>query len=195
MRPIPVAAAVAAMPLMLGASHAEDFADRETLQTLRGSYASAAPEPWYGGYGTREFTFGDGRWSLVFTHALDPDMRMRTFQFLTEGPYSVGEPSAAVPGAYEGDFGEEVKRVRLLMEDPQLIAAFGMADCGLVPGEAVDISGTGCASRKPVAECGTDHDILAMDEAGIYFGERPEDNDMCTPERRPAALLMPVVAQ
>ena len=180
---------------LAGAASADGFADRETLRALSGAYASAAPEPWYGGYGTREFAFGDGRWSLVFTHALDPEMRMGTFQFLTEGPYEVGAASAAVPGAFEGNFGEERKRVRLLTDDPEVIAAFGMAECGLVPGETVDISEAGCASWRPVAECGTDHDLLAMDAGGVYFGVRPADNDMCTPDRRPAALLMPVVAR
>ena len=187
-------AACAALALAAPAA-ADGFADRETLQTLDGAYASAAPEPWYGGYGTRAFSFGDGRWSLVFTHALDPEMRMPTFQFITEGPYAVGPASATVPGAFEGDFGEAVKRVRLLMEDPGTIAAFGMADCGLVPGEAVDISDTGCANWKTVAECGTDHDLLAMDADGLYLGVRPADNDMCTPDKRPTALLMPVVEQ
>ena len=174
---------------------ADGFADADALRTLSGTYASAAPEPWYGGYGTREFTFGGGRWELVFTHALDPGMERKTFQFITEGPYAVGDPVAAVPGAFEGDFTEEVKKVRLLMEDPETIAAFGMAGCGLIAGEVVDISETGCANWKPVAECGVDHDLLAMDGAGIYFGVRPADNDMCTPDRRPTKLLMPVVRQ
>ena len=174
---------------------ADGFADADALRALSGTYASTAPEPWYGGFGTREFTFGDGRWGLVFTHALDPGMEVKTFQFVTEGPYAVGEAVAGVPGAFAGDFTEEVKKVRLVMEDPEMIAAFGMAECGLVPGEVVDISETGCAGWKPVAECGVDHDLFAMDAKGVYFGVRPADNDMCTPDRRPTALLMPVVRQ
>jgi hypothetical protein len=46
-----------------------------------------------------------------------------------------------------------------------------------------------------VADCGTDHDLLALDATGLRFGQRPMDNDMCTPDRRPTALLGPVVAR
>lgn len=192
----PAAAAAAAATLVLaGPLSAQGFADRETLRTLDGIYASPAPEPWYGGFGTREFTFGDGRWDLVFTHALDPAMEVGTFQFVTGGPYEVGPAVHPIPGAFEGDFHEAFKKVRLLTDDAELIAALGLAECGLVPGEMVDISATGCANWKSVAECGTDHDLFAMDAEGVYFGVRPADNDMCTPDRRPAALLTPVVAQ
>jgi len=34
---------------------AEDWADAPTLQTLSGTWVSPAVEPWYGGFGTREF--------------------------------------------------------------------------------------------------------------------------------------------
>ena len=38
--------------------------DRTSLETLSGTYASLATEEWYGAYGTRTFTFADGRWAL-----------------------------------------------------------------------------------------------------------------------------------
>ena len=69
-----------------------------------------------------------------------------------------------------------------------------MADCGLTVNLEADISVTDYAARQPVADCGLDHDLMAMDAAGLYFGQRPADNDMCTPDRRPTALLMPVAA-
>lgn len=169
--------------------------DRATLSTLDGVYASSAPEPWYGGYGTRRFTFGNGRWGLTFVHALDPAMSMKTFQFRTEGGYSIGERSKAVPEAFEAVFLEERKLVTLLTGDAALVEAFGFAGCGLTKDVEVDISETGCAGWKPVAECGEDHDLLALDGDGLRFGVRPADNDMCTPDRRPTTLLMPVVRQ
>lgn len=171
------------------------FAPKADLEALSGSYASPAPETWYGGFGTRAFWFDDGTWGLSFTHALDPDMKATTFRFRTEGPYEIGAPSAAVEGAWEGNFSEAKKYVTLLTEDPALIAAFGFADCGLTYGVETDISETGCASWQPVAVCGVDHDLIAKDAAGVYFGVRPGDNDLCTPDRRPTALLQPVVLQ
>ncbi len=169
------------------------FADRAALESLRGSWASSAPEPWYGGHGTRHFTFADGQWSLVFTHALDPAMAQRTFAFRTHGPYAVRDASAAVPGAFEAVFFEDRKLVTLLTDDPRLVAAFGFAGCGLRLNVEVDISAAGCANWKPVSLCREDHDLLALDARGLHFGVRPRDNDMCTADRRPAALLPPVV--
>ncbi|MGP1357124.1 hypothetical protein [Roseicyclus sp.] len=190
--------AAAAAALVLSAlvplpGHA-DFAPAEEIATLSGTFRSAAPEPWYGGWGTREFVFANGTWSLVFSHALDPDMTLRTFVFRTGGPYEVGAPSDAVPGAFEGNFDEDWKHLTLMTADPALAEALGLADCGLVPNLETDISATGCAAWAPVAECGTDHDLIALDAAGVHFGVRPADNDMCTPDRRPTALLPAVPA-
>lgn len=162
------------------------------LETLKGTFVSPGVEAWYGGFGTREFVFRDGSWSLIFTHALDPDMTQRTFQFRTGGAYRVGEKSM-VEGAYEAVFEEDWKHVTLLMSDPGLVAAFGMSECGLTVNLETDISESGCAAWKPVAECGEDHDLLALTPDGLRFGVRPADNDMCTPDRRPEALLSPVI--
>ena len=166
--------------------------NRATLAALTGTFVSKAPEPWYGGYGKREFVFSEGRWQLTFTHALDRAMTQRIFQFRAGGGYEVGAP-AAVPGAHETVFEEAWKHVTLYLTDPGLIAAFGMAVCGLIPNLETDISKTGCANWKPVAECDQDHDLLALSAEGLHFGVRPADNDMCTPDRRPTALLPAVV--
>jgi hypothetical protein len=173
----------------------ENFGGRDQLEGLAGVYASSAPEQWYGGYGTRRFSFDHGKWSLVFTHALDANMQNRTFQFRTEGPYKVGTPSVAVPGAFEAVFFEDVKLVTLLTSDASIISAFGFASCGLKHGIEVDISKTGCAGWKAVAECREDHDLLAISAAGLHFGVRPRDNNLCAADRRPTALLQPVIRQ
>lgn len=176
-----------------GAAAQTALTGRAALESLSGTYASTAPEPWYGGYGTRQFTFDRGTWSLVFTHALDAAMQAPTFRFRTKGPYEVGAASATVAGAFEAVFYEDVKYVTLLTADASLIAAFGFANCGLKYNVEVDISATGCAGWKPVAVCREDHDLLALSPSGLQFGVRPRDNNMCTPDRRPTGLLQPVV--
>jgi hypothetical protein len=187
-------AAVAAFAILqCGGASAGGFAPKSELEKLTGTYASGAVEPWYGAFGTREFTFGDGNWSLTFTHALDPEMKMKTFVFRTGGDYRIEAPSAAVPGAFEAVFDEDWKKLTSYIGDPKMAEQFGFAPCGLTVGAEKDISADGCAAWKPVPVCGEDHDLLAMDEAGLYFGVRPADNDMCTPDKRPTALLMPVV--
>jgi hypothetical protein len=185
-------AALAALGLAGGA--AAEPADRATLQALSGTWASTAPEPWYGGFGTRRFTFAEGQWTLEFRHALDPQMQRPTFTFRTHGPYEVRGP-AMVPGAFEAVFFEDRKLVTLHTADAGLAAAMGLAGCGLVVGQEVDVSARGCGGWKPVAVCREDHDLLALDATGLRFGVRPRDNDMCTAERRPTALLPAVVRQ
>ena len=172
-----------------------DSDDRAALQTLHGTYVSPAVEDWYGGYGTREFVFADGTWSLTFTHALDPAMTHRTFQFRTGGAYRVGAPSDVVDGAFRTVFDEDWKHVTLLTPAPEIAAAMGMADCGLTLNLETDISETGCAAWRPVADCGEDHDLLALTDAGLHFGVRPMDNDMCTADKTPTALLPAVVTR
>jgi hypothetical protein len=182
-----LATAVPAVPALAGTT------DSAALQSLHGTYISPRVEEWYGGYGTREFVFADGRWSLTFTHALDPAMTMRTFQFRTGGAYRVGEPSPVVDGAFHTVFDEDWKHVTLLTAVPEIVAGMGMADCGLTLNLETDISATGCAAWAPVAVCGEDHDLLALTGDGLHFGVRPADNDMCTPDKTPTALLPAVV--
>jgi hypothetical protein len=189
MRTLFATLALAAFPM----APAPADADAATLQSLHGTWVSPAVEGWYGGYGTREFVFADGQWSLTFTHALDPAMTMRTFQFRTGGAYRVGEPSPAVEGAFHTVFDEDWKHVTLLTPVPEIVAGMGMADCGLTVNLETDISDTGCAAWPPVAVCGEDHDLLALTDAGLHFGVRPADNDMCTADRTPTALLPAVV--
>lgn len=176
-----------------GGAGATGFATPEELAALSGEWTSPAPEAWYGGYGTREFRFGGGMWELRFTHALDPQMKAKTFVFRTGGKYRVGEASPHAAGAYETVFGEEWKKLTSHLADPALVEAFGLAGCGLAAGVEKDISLDGCANWKPVAQCGEDHDLLAMRDGMLHFGVRPADNDMCTADKRPTALLGPVV--
>jgi hypothetical protein len=173
------------------------YLDAADVAALDGTWASPASEDWgQGAFGTRRFTFADGTWTLDFALALDPGMNAKVFEFHTEGTYDVLAPSAAVPGAYEMLFREATKAVTLRATDPGLIQAFGLAGCNLAPDVKTDISASGCAIWKPVAVCSEDHDLLALDsEMNLYFGVRPADNDMCTPEKRPTALLPAVVRQ
>jgi hypothetical protein len=186
----------AVVALTSGAASAETgWATPDRLQALSGTFVSSSVEEWYGGFGTREFVFDKGKWSLIFTHALDSGMTQRTFQFRTGGSYEVKQPSAAVKGAYHGVFNENWKHVTLLSDNPQIVGRMGMADCKLTVNLETDISKTGCASWKPVSECGQDHDLFAMDAKGVYFGVRPRDNNMCTPDKTPTVLLPPVIAR
>ncbi|MGL4235346.1 hypothetical protein [Tabrizicola sp.] len=189
----PLILTAAAVCLAVSAPARGETADAAALSALQGTYESAGAEAWYGGYGTREFVFANGTWSLTFIHALDPDMTLRTFQFRTGGTYKVGAASEAVPGAFRTQFNEDWKHLTLLTPDAGLAEALGMGDCSLTVNLEADISATGCAAWRPVAVCGVDHDLFALDETGLRFGVRPQDNDMCTEDKTPTALLPAVV--
>lgn len=166
------------------------------LQNLSGTYKSQSAEDWgRGTYGMREFSFDNGKWTLNFILALDPEMKNQVFEFRTYGTYKVLGKSNAVE-AYEAVFYEDKKYVTLKTANEQLIAGFGLADCGLITNVEKDISEDGCAIWPAVKDCMEDHDLLAMDENGnLFFGVRPADNNMCTADRRPTALLPPVTAR
>ncbi|MBX9768039.1 MAG: hypothetical protein K2X47_12270 [Bdellovibrionales bacterium] len=173
---------------------AED-APSTKLASLSGSYKSIKAEDWgRGTFGRREFTFDEGKWTLKFTLALDSEMKVPVFEFRTFGTYKVLDKSKIVPNTYNALFLEDKKFVTLRTGDPHLVKNFGLADCGLQNDVEKDISITGCAGWKPVAICHEDHDLLSLDKNGnLYFGLRPADNDMCTPEKRPTKLIYPVV--
>lgn len=179
-----------AVNLSVAAASAED-GGRRALQSLSGTYKSVGAEDWgRGTFGTREFSFDKGKWTLRFSLALDPEMKMKIFEFRTYGTYRVLDPSITAPFAYNALFLENAKFVTLKTSDEKLIQGFGLAGCGLTTGKEKDISADGCALWKPVGICREDHDLLALDASGnLYFGARPADNDMCTPDKRPSVLL------
>ena len=166
-----------------------------TLSALAGTYADAASYA-YGPnvYGKRTFTFNHGTWTLHFILALDPELKNVVFEYRTLGTYSVQGRSATVPNAYEALFLSDKKYVKLRSRDAGLVQGFGLAACSLPVDEWKDVSEVGCGGWRPVAVCREDHDLLALDaKGGLYFGQRPRDNDMCTAAKRPTALTPPVV--
>lgn len=166
---------------------------KKRLQNLSGTYTSLKAEDWgRGSFGFRTFSFDEGHWTLTFQLALDPNMENKVFEFRTYGTYKVLGKSSEVK-AYETLFYEQEKFVTLLTDNPELIRGFGLEQCGLTPFTEKNISEDGCALWPSVAECHEDHDLLALDSSGqVYFGVRPPDNNMCTADKRPSALLPPV---
>lgn len=169
--------------------------DKKALKNLSGTYADPKGVDWgRGTFGTREFTFDKGKWTLKFILALDPEMKNEVFIFRTVGTYKVLDKSKTILNAYNAVFVENKKFVTLKTNDQNLIQGFGFAPCDFTKEVEKDISETGCSLWKSVKDCKQDYDLLSLDKAGkLYFGDRPADNDMCTPEKRPTKLTPPVV--
>lgn len=167
---------------------------KSKLENLSGTYADAKPYAYGQVWGQRIFTFDKGKWTLKFTLALDPEMKMQVFEFRTVGSYSVLEKSKNIADTYNALFLEDKKFITLKTSDVNLINAFGFAPCGFTPNVEKDISANGCSAWKAVSICNQDHDLLSLDAEGkLYFGERPADNDMCSADKRPTKLTPPVV--
>lgn len=168
--------------------------EKKTLQNLSGTYEDAQPYAYGQAWGHRTFTFDQGKWTLKFTLALDPELKNPVFIFRTYGDYKVLRKSKLVKNAYEALFLEDKKFVTLKTDNQNLVNAFGFAPCGMTVNVEKDISQAGCSAWKAVTVCNQDNDLLALDKDGnLYFGERPADNDMCSPEKRPTKLTPPVV--
>jgi hypothetical protein len=167
---------------------------KSRLETLSGTYSDPQPYNYGKAWGKRIFTFDKGKWTLDFTLALDPEMNMPVFKFRTLGTYQIQEKSAKVANTYNAVFFEEKKFLTLKTADENLIKAFGFAPCNLAVNVEQDVSANGCSSWKSVKECPGDYDLLSLDKEGkLYFGNRPQDNDMCSAEKRPTSLTPPVV--
>jgi len=169
--------------------------DKQALENLNGTYVDQQGVDWgQGTFGKREFTFENGKWSLKFTLAFDPQMKNQIFIFRTVGTYSVLDKSKSVNDAYNALFIEDKKFVTLKTDIPDVIQGFGFSSCDLTKDVEKDISQSGCSLWKSVADCSEDHDLLKLDIDGkLYFGVRPPDNDMCTADKRPKSLTPAVV--
>jgi hypothetical protein len=166
---------------------------KSKLENLSGTYADAKPYAYGQAWGQRIFTFDKGKWTLKFTLALDPDMKMQVFEFRTVGSYAVLDKSKSLADTYQALFLEDKKFITLKTSDANLINTFGFAPCGFTKDVELDISANGCSAWKAVSICNQDHDLLSLDSEGkLYFGERPADNDMCSADKRPTKLTPPV---
>lgn len=167
---------------------------KSELENLSGTYVDHLPYNYGNSWGKRVFTFDKGKWTLDFTLALDPELKIQVFKFRTFGTYRILEKSSKLENTYNALFYEEKKFLTLKTSDENLIKAFGFLPCNLTIDVEKDVSFDGCSSWKSVKDCPGDYDILSLDKEGkLYFGNRPQDNDMCSPNKRPTSLTPPVV--
>ncbi len=170
-----------------------------TPAELAGSFASAGCESYPNGMGgnnylTRAFTLTAASWHLDLVLFADEACTTKLFTAVIDGPYALLGASATVAGATEGDF--SFTTIVWTAHLPAMAETFTMSGCGAEPwGVEVpqDVTATGCIGvAHPIAECPTEHDVVALTGDELYFGERV--TDMCTEAGRPAALgAYPVV--
>ncbi len=157
---------------------------------LAGRWASACVPNGSGQHIQLRFAMTPADWSLDYVTYTDAACATPFVTAHIEGPYEVTAPSS-VAGASEASFRFTRKTLRA-----HGAAAAGFLSSAQGCGRAfaadadVDISAEGCAGlgQRPVSACGQDYDLVSLDGDSLRFGQRPGDNDMCTPARRPTAL-------
>ena len=176
-----------------------DTASEETEETL-------SPEPadlvgtWLGpcfpspagdgSFNQLQFTFTEDTWTLDYVANGDDACTVPFMTVHIEGPYTLEDASETVEGARNGTFGFTTKTVTPNLEDAVAVVndACGTTEAAL--DTAFDLA-AGCAGlgAYPIADCPADYDIVKLNEDGtLTFGARPQDNNMCTADKRPTEL-------
>jgi len=161
---------------------------------LAGRWGSACVDPGNGQAFRLLFDLTETTWSLAYEAFGDAVCTTPNLTVQIDGGYVLGDGSAVVAGAREGRFDFAKKTVTPHNAGAADFLAQACGRPGFVAGEAADIAG-GCAGLGawPVTGCPSDHDIVLLDDTGsLHFGARPQDNNMCTPEKRPTAPGLPL---
>jgi hypothetical protein len=161
---------------------------------LAGRWGSACVDPGNGQAFRLLFDLTETTWNLAYEAFADAACATPSLTVQIAGGYELGEASAAVAGAREGRFDFATKTVTPHNAGVADFLTQACGRAGFAAGAAADITG-GCAGlgAYPVAECPSDHDIVQLDADGaLHFGARPQDNNMCTPDKRPTALGVPL---
>jgi hypothetical protein len=161
---------------------------------LAGRWGSACVDPGNGQAFRLLFDLTETTWSLAYEAFADATCATPSLTVQIDGGYALGDASTAVAGAREGRFDFATKTVTPHNAGVAEFLAQACGRSGFIAGEAADIAG-GCAGlgAYPVADCPSDYDIVRLDDTGsLHFGARPQDNNMCTPDKRPTALGVPL---
>ncbi len=183
--------------LSLNACGASASSDRDPAATpdLSGDYLSpCTPSPQADGttnYFNLDFSLTQATWTVDYTVHADQACATKLLTVRIEGPYTISAPSQSVPGAYEArfDFSRKAMTPHVQQLADTLNSIPGCGEGGWQVGASGSVA-AGCApfGQYPLADCSADHDLVRLTDAGIEFGARPADNNMCSPDKRPTKL-------
>lgn len=198
-----VAAAVAASVALAGCpggqKKPDDGATAVAAPSLVGGWASSCfsmqnPDG-TDGFGKLDFDLQAATWGVDLTFFADDGCASKVGTVHMDGPYVIERASTVLPGAYEArfDFGRRTVTAHV----DGFIAFLQSMSCGKAPyavGVAQDILDAGCPSMgfQPRATCPSDFDVVFVNGSSLQFGQRPNDNNMCTVDKRPKALGAPL---
>jgi hypothetical protein len=159
--------------------------------TLNGSWKSESVENLGQAWGVREFSFDKSNWEIRFTMYGDSAMTFPLFTFRATGTYVIN--GAKKDESNPAVFSFSKKYVTVHTDNSDVLKNLGMTDCGLSKGVEKDITETGCSFLVSKNACGQEYDLVAQLKGKLYLGARPADGNMCTEDRRPKSLGLPLV--
>ncbi len=140
-------------------------------------------------YRSITFDFNGDQWTIAVTMHAEQTCAVKLFGFRFTGPVALGAASSTVRGATEGTFGYQQTFFTAYAEP--FVQAFNAAKCAdgsFKLGIEQDTSLTGCLGQPSVKDYPREYDLVKLEDGKLYFGLRPADNNMGTPERRPTML-------
>lgn len=139
-----------------------------------------------------DFDLTADRWAIDYVVHGAPDCSAPLLTVHIDGPYALTAPSETVEGAWEADFRFDEKTMTPHVDGmvQTLSSIEGCGDGPFALDEATSVLGAGCApfGQYPGESCSQDYDLVLLSADGqqLRFGNRPADNNMCTPDRRPS---------
>lgn len=138
-----------------------------------------------------DFDIQKDSWMVDYTVFGDSKGSNKFVTVHIEGPYELGGPSELVPGAFEGRFGITRKTITAHNAGAAgYLNSVGGKVQGFKAGIPLDITQSGFApfGQYPVSKVNADYDLVKLDGDKLTFGDRPADNDMGSPDKRPKKL-------
>ncbi|MEZ4442714.1 MAG: hypothetical protein R3B72_26705 [Polyangiaceae bacterium] len=139
-----------------------------------------------------DFDIAAASWALDYRVHADDRCTQPLVTIHIAGPYEIERPSAGVADAWEARFGFSTKTIRPEVDGLRdyLDSLEGCGTTDFETGVAQDVLTSGCPGlgQYPASSCGADYDIVKLEGDVLQFGSRPADNDMCSPDKRPAEL-------
>jgi hypothetical protein len=170
---------------------------------LSGRWVSAClPQPQADGstnYIDLDFDLTADRWALDYVTYGDETCATELVTVHIEGPYELTGASPTLDDVYEARFGFDDKTITPHVT-PLADMLNGLDGCGTSAfevGVSQSVYAAGCPAfgQYPQDVCSADYDLVRLDGDQLTFGNRPADNDMCQPDRRPTELSQLVLSR
>jgi len=139
----------------------------------------------------RTFTNTAKEWALDFVVYEDATCAKPFFTARSSGLYSLGKASAKVPGATEIEFSITSRKLTPHSADAAQFLSLACGGLDWDVGTSHDALKSGCHGLGMPAsnQCQAESDLVKRDGKALYLGQRPANGEVCSPDRRPTALV------